>query len=136
MPRLFPTLALLAHAALWAGPAGAAPAAQDQGGSPGGMENAGTEKAPPSVGADTVKPGKPAHKPYLADAMIPDTTLILPPPPPSHSAAEAADRVAYNNTRALKGTPRWDLATADVAEGASAILDNFACVLGTRLDQP
>ncbi|KAB1075800.1 phosphatase PAP2 family protein [Methylobacterium planeticum] len=95
----------------------------------------GREKSAPSVGADSLKPEKPAHQPYLADAAMPDTVAILPAPPASHSAAENADKVAFNATRALKGSPRWDLATADVAEGASAILDNFACVLGTRLDQ-
>ncbi|AWN41014.1 acid phosphatase [Methylobacterium durans] len=120
MPRFLPalaTLALLASATGLPAPA----SAQD--------------KAAPSVGTDTLKPGAPAHQPYLTDALVPDTVAILPPPPASHSAAEAADRAAFNATRALKGTTRWELAAADVAEGAAAILDNFACVLGTKLDQ-
>lgn len=146
MPRLIPTLArpalalLLAAGTALAAPQGAAPsqaipaqATPAQGDlGPGSM---GSERSAPSVGSESLKPEKPAHKPYLADAAMPDTVAILPAPPASHSAAENADKVAFNTTRAIKGTPRWDLATADVAEGASAILDNFACVLGTRLDQ-
>lgn len=93
------------------------------------------ENAAPSVGADTIRPDKPAHKPYLSDALAPDTVQILAPPPPSHSTLEAADRTAFNATRALKGSSRWELAASDVAEGASAILDTFACVLGTRIDR-
>ncbi len=90
--------------------------------------------AAPSLAADSLKPGKPATKPYLGDAEAPDTVKILSPPPASHSPLENADRAAFNNTRALKGTPRWELAASDVAEGASALLDTYACVLGTRID--
>ncbi|AWN34939.1 acid phosphatase [Methylobacterium radiodurans] len=88
----------------------------------------------PSVGVDTLKPGKPAAKPYLSEAAAPDTVKILSPPPASHSPLENADRAAFNTTRGLKGSPRWDLAASDVAEGASAILDTYACVLGTKID--
>ncbi len=88
----------------------------------------------PSVGSDTLKPGKPAVKPYLSEEAAPDTVKILSPPPASHSPLENADRAAFNTTRALKGSPRWDLAASDVAEGASAILETYACVLGTKID--
>lgn len=88
----------------------------------------------PSVGADTLKPGKPAAKPYLSEETAPNTVKILSPPPASHSPLENADRAAFNITRGLKGSARWDLAASDVAEGASAILDTYACVLGTKVD--
>ena len=91
--------------------------------------------APPSVAVTPVVPGKPARQPYLSDAMAPDTTAILPPPPRGQSAAETADKAAFTATRSLKGSPRWELATTDVADGASAILDDFACVIGQRIDQ-
>ncbi|WP_091716436.1 acid phosphatase [Methylobacterium phyllostachyos] len=91
--------------------------------------------APPSLGADTLKPGKPAVKPYLADAALPDAVQILPPPPGHDAPLDKADRAAFANTRALKGSPRWEIAANDVAEGAAAVLENFACVLGTRIDQ-
>lgn len=89
----------------------------------------------PPVAASPVVPGKPARAPYLTEANAPDTVAILPPPPRGQSAAEAADKAAFAATRSLKGTPRWDLATTDVADGASAILEDFSCVLGQRIDQ-
>ena len=92
------------------------------------------EVSAPSIAKDPATPEKPARKPYLSDAQAPDTIAILPPPPARHSAAEAADRAAFNATRAHEGTPRWELATNDVAEGTAALLDDFACVLGQRLD--
>lgn len=121
MPRCLPALLLLA---LVAPPASAQPAPAPF-----------PESAAPSVGADTIRPGRPALKPYLGEAAAPDTTQILPPPPASRSTLETADRTAFNATRALKGSPRWELAANDVAEGAAAILETFACVLGTRIDQ-
>jgi len=89
----------------------------------------------PAVGTTPLTPGKVARAPYLTDAQAPDTVSILGAPPRGHSAAETADKAAFNTTRALKGTPRWALATTDVADGASAILDDFACVIGQRIDQ-
>jgi acid phosphatase (class A) len=91
--------------------------------------------AAPSVGADTLKPGRPAVKPYLAEAAVPDSVQILPPPPAHNAPLDMADRAAFNGTRALKGSARWELAANDVSEGAAAVLENFACVLGTRIDQ-
>ncbi|QGY01346.1 phosphatase PAP2 family protein [Methylobacterium mesophilicum SR1.6/6] len=93
------------------------------------------DAAAPSLGSDTLKPGKPAVKPYLADAAVPDGIQILLPPPAHDAPLDKADRAAFANTRALKGSPRWDIAANDVSEGAAAVLENFACVLGTRIDQ-
>ncbi|ACL58629.1 acid phosphatase [Methylobacterium nodulans] len=90
------------------------------------------EAAPP-VAADPVMPQAPARKPYLGEGAL-DTTVILPPPPASGTEADAGDRLTFAGTRALKGTPRWTLATADVAGGASHLLADFSCALGTRLD--
>ena len=92
-------------------------------------------QAAPSLGADTLKPGKPAVKPYLAETAGPDAIQILPPPPAHDAPLDKADRAAFVGTRALKGSARWEIAANDVSEGASAVLDNFACVLGTRIDQ-
>lgn len=92
-------------------------------------------QAAPSLGSDTLKPGKPATKPYLADAALPDAVQILPAPPAHDAPLDKADRAAFANTRALSGSPRWEIAAGDVAEGAAAVLENFACVLGTRIDQ-
>ena len=92
-------------------------------------------QAAPSLGSDTLKPGKPAVKPYLAESAVPDGIRILPAPPAHDAPLDKADRAAFVNTRGLKGTPRWEIAANDVAEGAAAVLENFACVLGTRIDQ-
>ncbi|MCX4198801.1 phosphatase PAP2 family protein [Methylobacterium organophilum] len=80
-------------------------------------------------------PGKPAVKPYLAEGAVPDAVQFLPSPPAHDAPLDKADRAAFSSTRALKGTPRWELAANDVSEGAAAVLENFACVLGTRIDQ-
>lgn len=119
MPRLS---CLLAALLLSTSPLAAEPAAQAK------------EKSAPSLSADPVNPEKPAQTPYLTDETAPDTLAILPPPPGGHSAGENVDRAVFNTTRALVGTPRWELATSDVAEGAAALLENFSCVLGRRLD--
>ena len=89
----------------------------------------------PSLGTDTLKPGKPAVKPYLAETATPDAVQVLPSPPAHDAPLDKADRAAFASTRVLRGTPRWEIAANDVAEGASAVLENFACVLGTRIDQ-
>ena len=93
------------------------------------------EESVPSLSADSLNPDKPARKPYLSEEAAPNTLAILPPPPAGHSQAEAADRAAFTMTRALVGSPRWALATNDVAEGSTALLEDFACVLGQRLDK-
>lgn len=116
MPPALPTLVVLALTALLASPAAAAP------------------ESAPSIGAETLRPGKPAFKPYLAAGVL-DPVQVLPPPPAGRSTLERADRAAFEATRGLKGSARWTLAAEDVAEGAAAALDNFACVLGTRIDQ-
>lgn len=126
MPPALPTLAALSLALLLAWPAAASPDSA--------KSEASKPEAAPSLGADTLKPGQPAFKPYLGESA-PDPVQFLPAPPGSRSTLENADRAAFNTTRALKGSARWNLAANDVAEGAAAVLENFACVLGTRIDQ-
>lgn len=92
------------------------------------------ESSAPSIASDPAKPDQPAYKHYLPEALAPSTVAILPPPPSGHSAAEAADKAAFAATRILQNTPRWALATNDVAEGTTALLDDFACVIGQRLE--
>jgi acid phosphatase (class A) len=93
------------------------------------------EPSAPSLDRDKLNPGAPATKAYLTDATAPNLVAILPPPPAGHSVAEAADRAAFNATRAYQGSERWALATNDVAEGGAALLEDYACVLGQRLEQ-
>jgi hypothetical protein len=57
-------------------------------------------------------------------------TRILAPPPAAGSPRARADATIFDQTRALKGTPRWALATADVD---GSMYDHFAQALGVRL---
>ena len=94
---------------------------------------AGPATSAPSLEKDKLAAAAP--KGYLNEEATPNLVAILPPPPAGHSAAEAADRAVYNATRAFQGSPRWALATNDVADGGAALLEDYACVLGQRIDQ-
>jgi hypothetical protein len=74
-------------------------------------------------------PGAPARG-YLSPEARPDLTRILAPPPVAGSPRARADSTIFDQTRALKGTPRWALATADVD---GSMYDHFAQALGVRL---
>jgi membrane-associated phospholipid phosphatase len=67
---------------------------------------------------------------YLTPALTPDGLAILPRPPAAGSPAHAADRAVFAQTRRLKGTARWGLATADVESDA---FTHFGCALGMQL---
>ncbi|HEV2542655.1 MAG TPA: phosphatase PAP2 family protein [Methylobacterium sp.] len=95
--------------------------------------SSGPATAAPSLEKDKLTTAAP--KGYLSEEATPNLAAILPPPPAGHSAAEAADRAIYNATRAYQGTARWALATNDVADGGAALLEDYACVLGQRIDQ-
>jgi acid phosphatase (class A) len=65
---------------------------------------------------------------YLnADAL---RSVSRVPPPPIEAGP---DRAAYEATRALRGSPRWTLAAADVPLDAGAAGRVFACALGRPL---
>lgn len=74
-------------------------------------------------------PGAPARG-YLEPQHRPDLTKILAQPPTLGSPRAVADAAIFDQTRALKGTPRWDLATSDVS---GSMYDHFAAALGVRL---
>ncbi|HEX4198794.1 MAG TPA: phosphatase PAP2 family protein [Caulobacteraceae bacterium] len=69
---------------------------------------------------------------YLTPDTMPQTLRILPPPPPAGSGRQADDEAIFARTRALKGDPRWALATsdADMHSGPSM----FACAVGIDLN--
>ena len=68
----------------------------------------------------------PVVEPYLGPARIPDSILILPPPPVKGGAQDRFDNEVYNATRALKGSPRYAMATRD----AVGYIQAFECPLG------
>lgn len=72
-----------------------------------------------------------APRPYLATVPVPDLMQILPPPPTPGSPGNIADRAIFRETRALKGSDRWAVATRDVTDDR---FTTFACAIGMQLD--
>ena len=62
-----------------------------------------------------------------------DVTHVLEPAPRPGDPRYDADRKIFRATRALAGSPRWVLATADVETGAPAMLRDFSCAAGVAL---
>ncbi|MBA4804248.1 MAG: phosphatase PAP2 family protein [Brevundimonas sp.] len=69
---------------------------------------------------------------YLAPADRPDLTVVLAPPPEPGSPRDRANADLFRETRALEGSPRWDLAAHDVR---GHMYDHFAEALGMRLTE-
>ena len=69
---------------------------------------------------------------YLEPEDRPNLVEILPPPPEPGSARAQSDRAIYRESREMKDSPRWDLATRDVTGG---MLDHFSCALGATLEE-
>jgi len=57
---------------------------------------------------------------------------VVPPAPIPQEARGVADREVYRLTRALKGTPRWDMAVNDLANDTTSMMRDFACA--TRIN--
>lgn len=73
--------------------------------------------------------GAPARG-YLTPEARPDLTAVLAPPPEPGSPRDRADAEIFHQTRALRRTPRWEQAAADVT---GDMYDHFAEALGVRL---
>ncbi|MEJ1970518.1 MAG: phosphatase PAP2 family protein [Rhizomicrobium sp.] len=69
---------------------------------------------------------------YLAPGSF-DILAVLPPAPAVGGARDAADRSIFLATRALVGTPRWQMATDDVKTGVPDMLRDFSCAAGIAL---
>lgn len=67
---------------------------------------------------------------YLEPEARPDLTTVLAPPPEPGSPRDRANAEIFRETRAIQGTPRWELATDDVT---GEMYDDFAGALGVRL---
>jgi acid phosphatase (class A) len=68
---------------------------------------------------------------YLSAATRPDLVAILPGPPAADSPRAAADAATFAASRALVGSARWRLASADVSSDLSR---RFAEAIGFPLD--
>ena len=69
---------------------------------------------------------------YLAPDAL-DVLAILPPAPAPDDARGAADRAIFRATRALAGTPRWELATNDVKLAPTDMMRDYSCAVGVDL---
>ena len=66
---------------------------------------------------------------YLPLSQLPDSLALIPPPPAAGSAAFAADKAAAANSLALRGTPRWAMATQDADLRFPAAAETFSCAV-------
>ncbi len=76
---------------------------------------------------------------YLPAEALPDSLALLPPPPAEGSAARALDEEVSRKALALRGTPRWALATEDAELRFPEAAGTFSCALGapvTERDTP
>lgn len=91
---------------------------------------------PPHAAADAVAatPAAATTAPYLPAAEMPSTVDILPAAPTAGTPRYEADRQVFLRTRALQGSPRWQLATADVDTSVASMMANFSCAAGASLD--
>lgn len=89
-------------------------------------------------------PSKPAAVPeirpgllagYLASNALPNSLALLPPPPAEGSTAFSLDEEIYRETRTLRGTPRWALATEDADLRFPQAAGTFSCALDAPITQ-
>ena len=67
------------------------------------------ENSTKSTAVPEIRPGILAG--YLPAKALPNSLALIPAPPAADSSAFALDEEIYRQTRALRGTPRWELAT-------------------------
>ncbi|MFT4027512.1 MAG: phosphatase PAP2 family protein [Novosphingobium sp.] len=91
--------------------------------------------APPAMPSSMSAAGRMISTPgYLPKGAVPDSLLLNPAPPASGSPAEARDVAAAEAAAALRGTPRWALATQDADLSATTVGTTFSCAAGFRID--
>jgi len=69
---------------------------------------------------------------YLPGNAV-DFAAVLPPAPQNGDARDEADRRIFRATRALQGSPRWQMAADDSNLGVPAMLRHFSCSLDIAL---
>lgn len=70
---------------------------------------------------------------YLAPEEMPDSLALLPVPPAEESAAFALDKEVSQESLALRGTPRWNLAAKDANLEFPEAANTFSDALGFRI---
>ena len=76
--------------------------------------------------------GRGAASGYLAPGTI-DMLQVMPAAPVKGDARDEADRRIFRETRALKDSPRWQMASDDAELGAARMLHHFSCSLEIEL---
>ena len=136
------TAALLVIVSLTACAAAPAPDAGSAGGDatavmPGGPAASASTSATPRAAAESAPTGARRRgdgtPPYFAGDMQ-DFFHVMPSAPRDGDARDQADRRIFRETRALAGTPRWQMAIEDAELGTGAMLEHFACSLGIQPD--
>ncbi len=72
---------------------------------------------------------------YLPRGGAPSSLALLPPPPAPGSAAQARDDEAAKAAVALRGGPRWDLATQDADLTFPNAAGTFSCAMGVPITE-
>ena len=87
-----------------------------------------------SAGLAPAATPSPASMPqgYLTPGEF-DVTHILEPAPRKGDPRYESDRKIFRATRALRGTPRWDLATKDAALSPKDMLRDYSCAVGISM---
>lgn len=90
--------------------------------------------APPAPASANAPAGSraPASPPYFSGDAA-GLFAVLPPAPRDGDARDEADRRIFRETRALAGTPRWQMAVGDAELGSAQMLKHFSCALDVDL---
>jgi acid phosphatase (class A) len=89
--------------------------------------------AVPGLAADAPAPASRLGQGYLKSASPPENILLSPPPPAAGSVAQARDDEASRAGLALRGSPRWALATEDADLFGPRATVALSCALGTDI---
>ena len=72
---------------------------------------------------------------YMPPGGAPSSLTLLPPPPAPGSAAQTRDDAVAKDAVALRGTPRWDLATQDADLRFPTAAGTFSCAVGVAISE-
>lgn len=94
---------------------------------------AGTSVGTKPEAVPEIRPGLLAG--YLARDALPNSLALVPVPPAAGSAALALDEEVARASTALRGTPRWLLATSDADLRFPQAADTFSCALNAPITE-
>jgi len=94
---------------------------------------ASVEKPGQAAAVPEIRPGVLAG--YLAPTALPDSLSLLPPPPAAGSAALALDEDVHRASVAMRGTPRWQVATQDADLTFPRAAGTFSCALNAPITE-